>query len=123
MSTHFNLKLDAEWRDDCSGKKDYDGHILSISTRYWPAGGGFLLVDNRPQGVVIQEGVCGIMPSAGSSLIIRGNDETSICLTKQEFEGDTFAEIAVQVEAWAQEQMDKAVAALTAAFIDKERRC
>jgi hypothetical protein len=27
----------ARWTDDCQGKKDYDGRLLDISTRYWPA--------------------------------------------------------------------------------------
>lgn len=35
------MKIDAKWTPDCQGKKDYDGQILSISTRYWPSGGGF----------------------------------------------------------------------------------
>lgn len=26
----------ARWSDDCQGKKDYDGRLISISTRYWP---------------------------------------------------------------------------------------
>ena len=32
----------AMWTDDCQGKKDYDGNMVSISTRYWPgpSGGG-----------------------------------------------------------------------------------
>ena len=29
-------KINAEWVDDCQGKKDFDATILRISTRYWP---------------------------------------------------------------------------------------
>ena len=31
------FKLVARWTDDCQGKKDFDGRLLSYSTRYWPA--------------------------------------------------------------------------------------
>jgi len=30
------MKPCAEWTDDCQGKKDYDGPIITIATRYWP---------------------------------------------------------------------------------------
>lgn len=26
----------AAWTNDCQGKKDYDGDLISISSRYWP---------------------------------------------------------------------------------------
>ena len=32
-----HLLLAAEWTDDCQGKKDYDGDVLAITTRCWPA--------------------------------------------------------------------------------------
>ena len=34
------MNVPAKWTDDCQGKKDYDGKILCLSTRYWPRGGG-----------------------------------------------------------------------------------
>lgn len=35
----------AAWTPDCGGKQDYDGEIISVSTRYWPASKSS---DNRP---------------------------------------------------------------------------
>lgn len=93
------MKLNAEWTDDCQGKKDYDGDILAISTRYWPG-------NRQANGFV----------SAKSSLIIRHGKDDYAILTSKEFEAGTFEELAPQVELWAQEQMDKAVAVLKAAF-------
>ncbi len=111
------IKLDAKWTDDCQGKKDYDGCILSISTRYWPAGGGFTLIHNDAGKVTFQEGVEGVRPSAKSSLVIHDKGSVDwIELATMEFEGDSFDEVAGQVVKWAQEQMDRATSALFAAF-------
>jgi hypothetical protein len=118
----MTMKLSAEWTDDCQGKKDYDGQVLSISTRYWPRGGGFHAFDsNHPErGLEGNEARPEIRPSATSSLVIwyldEGGCEDTLNLARKEFEGDTLEEIKPQVEAWAQEQMDKAVAVLKSAF-------
>lgn len=106
------MRLEAQWTDDCQGKKDYDGDVLSVSTRYWPAGGGYHVLD--AQG--FHESADGSKPSARSSLIIRQADDESIELAARDFEGETFADVAAQVERWAQEQYEKAVAALRSAF-------
>lgn len=122
MSEKF--KLSAKWTDDCQGKKNYDAEILSISSRYWPRGGGYMMVvsepgklpqfkdnDSRPE----------LRPSAVSSLIIRhGEDEEDIELASQEFEADTQEEVQAQVETWAQQIMDRAVAALRKEFSEVE---
>lgn len=98
-----SLKLSAAWTNDCQGKKDYDGDILSISTRYWPEN----YQANR-------------MVSAQSQLIVHhgepGASEDYAVLAHVEFEAETFEFLAPQVEAWAQQQMDRAVAALVAEF-------
>jgi hypothetical protein len=89
------LRLAAQWTDDCFGKKDYDGDILSVSTRYWPD--------------------C----TAHSSLILWTKYEDcrdDVRLIDKDFEAASFEELAPQVEAWAQEQMDKAFEALRADF-------
>jgi hypothetical protein len=97
------LKLSATWTNDCQGKKDYDGDILSISTRYWP--GSYQA--NR-------------MVSALSQLVLRygesGASGDYVVLARAEFEAGTFETLAPQVEQWAQEQMDRAVAALVVEF-------
>ena len=115
-------RLSAQWTDDCQGKKDYDGQVLSISTRYWPRGGGFHAFDKgRPElGFRGNETRPEIRPSATSSLVVWYLDEDgcedTLDLAKAEFEGETFEEIAPQVEKWAQEQMARAVAILKAEF-------
>jgi hypothetical protein len=115
------MKLDAEWTDDCQGKKDYDAEILGISTRYWPRGGGFSIFDrDKPEaGLQDNETRPGIKPSAKSELVIRHAGEgleTWTVLAAAEFEAETEDEVKAAVEEWAQAQMDKAVAALMVAF-------
>lgn len=118
-------ELGIEWTDDCQGKKDYDGDVLHFSTRYWPRGGGFSLTTTNENGVVTveeNEGSPDVKPSAVSSLRLMNGDDnyTQIEeLIEQKFEGETFEEVAEQVEAWAQEQMYKVAKALRSVF--KER--
>jgi hypothetical protein len=122
----MSLKLDANWTDDCQGKKDYDGPILWLSTRYWPPDGGMLIFNtNEPEKLLhppeMPEGGLPGYPCARSSLVIRGFDYDSngrgIELADSGYiYGESFEEIAAKVEAWAQEQMDKAVAALKREF-------
>jgi hypothetical protein len=84
------LPLNAEWRDDCQGKKDYDGEILRISTRYWGSRDYRIVGGNLTK------------PSAKSSLMLsyRANDELPtydpgyINLVEQEFEAETEADRA-----------------------------
>lgn len=105
------MKLAAKWKPDCQGKQDYDAPILEISTRYWPRGGGFHVLDRGEwQG---NESRPEIKPSAHASLLINGGPEA---LAELEVEADTEAEVKVAVERWAQEQMDRAVKVLRAEF-------
>ena len=115
------MKLAAKWTNDCGGKKDYDGDILSVSARYWPPDGGFwVMTDERGfrKNDVLRK------PSATCSLLLWNGEEGTredtggdyIDLIQAEFEGDTFEEVAAQVEAWAQEMTDRAVAALRREF-------
>lgn len=107
----------AKWTNDCQGKKDFDGSILRISTRYWPRGGGFTLLQNgralenntRPE----------IRPSATSTIVLcygepqEGEpDGQYLELAEKEFEGETFEEVAGQVEAWAAEQYERVAVAI-----------
>jgi hypothetical protein len=113
------LKLAAEWTDDCQGKKDYDGDIVSISTRYWPAGGSTLVFNTAEPEKGLHRLNSDAKPSATSSLVIwfdAGDYRDSVDLIKQEFEADTPEEVQKQVEAWAQEQMDKVVSILREKF-------
>lgn len=106
------LPLNAEWRDDCQGKKDYDGEILRISTRYWGSRDYRIVGGNLTK------------PSAKSSLMLsyRANDELPtydpgyINLVEQEFEAETEAEVKALVEAWAQQKMNEVVQLLMDKF-------
>lgn len=86
------LLLSAIWTNDVAGKADYDGNILSISTRYW-----------RDH-------------TAHSSLILRHGHTESISLADRYFSGESQADVMRQVEAWAQEQMDRVVGILRQHF-------
>lgn len=112
----------AAWSNDCQGKKDYDGRLLSISTRYWPgpSGGGAMLLD-------MDTGQCGTVaygpkPSAHAAIHINHGapdepdgygDYTALC--EAEFSGDTEEEVKAKVEAWVKEKANAIVAALRAA--------
>jgi hypothetical protein len=120
------VRLNAEWTDDCQGKKDFDGGLVRVSTRYWPRGGGFTEVINTPGQMQILENDTRphIPPSAHCSVQIEsmpagGCDPhcpTTETLVDQHFEGETEADVKVQVEEWAQQQVDRVVAALRAEF-------
>lgn len=104
------MAIAATWTDDCQGKKDFDGPIISISTRYWPRGGGFSEIANgvwlenedRPQ----------IKPSATASIIVNLNGDDSDDLATKDFEGETFEVVKAAVESWANEQHARIVAAV-----------
>ncbi len=92
--------LKAEWTLDCQGKQDYDGEIISISTRYWPS--------NYQSNKKV---------SAKCSLHLNFKDYPEyIELVSQEFEGDTEAEVKFKVEQFAQLQFDKVVGLLPKEF-------
>lgn len=98
-------RLGINWTDDCSGKKDYDGDLVSISTRYWPSS-------------YQTNGLC----SAHCSILLltRGSHESGHArtLAQKEFEGPTFVQVAAQAEVWALEQANKVATAMLAAFPD-----
>ena len=81
---HNGGAVDGEphWSPDCQGKWDYDGVILRVSSRYWP---GNYRQDGRP---------------SATSTILDAEREVA----KQDFVGDTEAEVKAAVEAWVREQ-------------------
>lgn len=115
MSDATELKPYAMWTDDCQGKKDFDGPLISISTRYYPGpdGGGFMVVKNYPgKPLGISEAPYGPKPTARSAVILNlgpcsANDGGGDALTWREmkFAGDTEADVKAQVEAWTVQQM------------------
>ncbi len=108
-----DLRPAAGWTDDCQGKKDYDGPLLSISTRYWPGppGGPF----GSPYGPT---------PSARSSILLRlAGEDNYLTWRDAKFEASTEAEVKAQVEAWVREQLRAVVELLggVAAFREDGR--
>lgn len=111
----------AAWSDDCQGKKDYDGRLLSISTRYWPgpSGGGCMTFDTSTG--QIGTAAYGPKPRANAAIVINHGapdqngcgDYTELC--EAEFSGDTEAEVKAKVEAWVKEKANAIVAVLRAA--------
>jgi len=116
----MEISLDAEWTDDCCGKKDYDGDIVSISTRYWPPGGGYFVVNNAPEKVTIGEAKDGSLPNARSSLIIRVKDNDYIVLEETNIEGQSLEEVKQKVEEWAQGQYKNIISILRNHFVFKD---
>ena len=103
------MKIKIEWTDDCSGKKDYDGDVVRVSTRYWPRGGGFL--EFGPDGFKDNDARPEIKPSAKSHILFGDED-----LATAEFEGETEAEVKAEVEAWVAAQLARIESAMRAAF-------
>lgn len=95
----------AKWSPDCQGKWDYDGSLISISCRYWPAGGGFHVL-NADAGTFEEIADPSIKPSAVATITLNHGEPGEYGfgdyseLAKQEFNGDTEAEVKAKVEAW-----------------------
>ena len=112
-----------KWTDDCQGKKDYDGRLISISTRYWPSGGGFhILRDGDFKLSTDPE----ILPSAHASIHLNhgepdddGHGDYAV-LAEKEFEATTQEEVQRQVETWVLQQF-RDIAALLAARYEEGR--
>ena len=103
------MSIAIEWTNDCSGKKDYDGDVVRVSSRYWPRGGGFLVFGTN--GLEDNDARPEIKPSAKSHILL-GDEE----LATAEFEGETEAEVKAQVEAWVTEKIACIESAMRAAF-------
>lgn len=82
------------WTDDCQGKKDYDGSLVRVTSRYWPG-------NYRKDGKL----------SAVSTIVFCGID-----MTEQQFTGETEAEVKRAVITWVGEQIAVIRAGLDMAF-------
>ncbi|MGN6205960.1 hypothetical protein [Humibacter sp.] len=121
--TTTKMRIPAKWTDDCQGKKDFDGTLVSISTRYWPRGGGFSMMYRDERGVT-QFGTNtnrDIKPSANASIHLdyfdADGDPEYQALAMEEFEAETEDEVKAQVEAWAATQYARVVAAMRREFL------
>lgn len=81
---------EAQWQDDCQGKKDYDFAIAGISCRYYPAS------YNRDGQV-----------SCYVQFLVAG-----VVMAQDELKDQTESELKAKVEAWAKHHNDLVVTAL-----------
>ena len=105
------MKLDAKWTQDCQGKQDYDAELVSLSTRYWPRGGGFFSFNTATGGFKENKDRPELLPSAHASILIQGER-----IVEADFEAETEGEVKARVEAWAQEKFYLIERALRAAL-------
>ncbi len=113
----------ARWTDDCQGKKDYDGKLVTLSTRYWPRGGSSdVFQDGRFVSDRHSPERQHIRPSASSQIYLHvgpvdeEGSRKSLTMATQEFEGDSEADVKAQVETWAQTQYDRIARAVRQEF-------
>jgi len=118
------FKVAAEWTDDCQGKKDFDGPLLRVSTRYWPPagqGGGMLVENGRVKSMSVPYRSDG-RASAASSIVLyvrssEGYGEPDyIDLARRKFVGDTEEEVKRKVEAWVGKTTTRIVRVLAREF-------
>jgi hypothetical protein len=118
------LRIPATWTDDCQGKKDFDGQLVSLSTRYWPRGGGFWMLYRDASGVVDlgTNSRTDIKPSATAAIHLdyfdADGDPDYRTLAVEKFECETETDVKAQVEAWATKQYARVVAAMLREFED-----
>ena len=106
----------ARWTPDCQGKWDYDGRLISISTLYWPQGGGYHISDGKGDFRPSIEMYPLVRPSAHSSIHINcgepdenGFNSPYAHLVEKDFEADTQGEVRAAVEQWVAEQYARIV--------------
>lgn len=118
-----SLRHNAEWSNDCCGKKDFDGTAVSISTRYWPAGGSALVLDTESCDAGLKKLNDGSRSSAKASLILdtESNPYGFLTLVESDYiEGDSFYEVQRKVEDWVQNEFDKLVNILSRHYVIKK---
>ena len=101
-----------KWTPDCQGKWDYDGPLVSVSTRYWPRGGGFHVVSPEHGWQSSAEIMPHVKPSATSHILL-GDGDDAVDLATADFEGDTESEVKEAVERWVASQFEQIRAALS----------
>ena len=107
----------ASWTNDFQGKQDFDGPLLSISTRYYPGAsnpeyGTYIFQPGKKMKIVPY----GKFPSAISSIILsigpKEEDDGGgnyLIWREKEFEGETETLVKSKVEAWVTEQIKEIV--------------
>lgn len=112
------MKPCVAWTNDCQGKKDYDGRLLSISTRYWPGpgGGGATTFDSRTG--EFGTAPYGPRPKAHAAIHLNHDEPDQYgygdyaIWREADFEAETEAEVKALVERWVQDRFDEVRALL-----------
>lgn len=109
MVKSSKLPVPAKWTPDCQGKQDFDGNLVTLSTRYWPRGGGFYVLSGA--GWQGDEARPEIRPSAHATIYLGSTDndfyDDAVPLIEVALEGDTEDEVKARIEAWAAEQFSR----------------
>lgn len=102
------------WTPDCQGKWDFDGPVISVSTRLWPRGGGYSMFTpgagweenaDRPD----------VRPSAHCSIVLNKLEGDYETLVEAHFGADTEQAVKAQVEAWVDAMCARIVRAVQVA--------
>lgn len=105
------MQLEAEWTQDCCGKQDYDANLVQLSTRFWPRGGGYLMLDTGTGVIEGNEARPAERPSAKAEILFQGKT-----IAEVDIEGETEEEVKARVEAWARLQFNRLFVALMLQF-------
>ena len=84
-------EVPAKWTDDCQGKKDFDGELVRLSTRYWP---GSYQANGWPSA---KAELHLVLPDA----MAREGWQNWRTLVSAKFEAPTQEEVQRKVEEWA----------------------
>jgi len=122
------VRVPAKWTPDCQGKWDFDGSLVTLSTRYWPRGGGFHVMGPQTGGDFVPSSdiMPDVKPSAHATIYLGDvADEyydDKVKLAEIEVEADTEAEVKARVEEWVAEQYERIGIALRTLFSVRESK-
>ena len=117
-----NVKTTAVWTNDCCGKKDFDGEMLTVSSRYWPKGGSGMAFDTEHPGRGLHRYDDGSQCSASSKILFhytKENGDTDylvVAETGDYITGATQEEVQTKIEDWVQKTTDRILRALIREF-------
>src|SRR5688500_14371185 len=102
-----HLKLGDHWVGDARGAQDYHAAIVSLSARFSPA---------QPE----SHGQVERGPELKAQLVLRhqlgDGQHGALVLDEASFAGDSFAQIRLEFDAWAQDRMARIVNVLATEF-------
>lgn len=108
------MNLDIEWKNDCQGKKDYDGSVVHINCRYYPDYATVFDSENPEKGLHC---IKNKNHSATCKVIISdGHEGKYLVIAEESFTGDSFDCIKEKVEDWASEKVEKISTVLIKTF-------